>query len=140
MENMGLSPVSARVYIYLLLNPQHEATFEEFTAYFKVSKSAVSNALKFLMTVDMVSAKTKGGQRKRYFSADFSKITTLDTAIVRYRQLSDMLEDIQALNRKKDTFSKELQRLNLFLKFMIEEYPKMIERWEKASVYADKTG
>lgn len=137
---MGLSPVSARIYIYLLLSPQHEVTFEEFTGYFKVSKSAVSNALKYLMTMDMVSAKTKDGQRRRYFSADFSKITKLDTAITRYRQLSDMLEDIRGLNKKRDTFSKELQQLNFFLKFMIEEYPKMIERWEKTVARAGKSG
>lgn len=74
LEKKNFSPVAARIILYLLIHPENEATFEELNNYYKVSKSAISNALKMLENSMLIESKTKEGARKRYFSPTFEKM------------------------------------------------------------------
>jgi predicted transcriptional regulator len=131
MENLGLTPVAARVYIYLLFCPGHEAAFEELVTYFSVSKSAVSNALKYLLSIHMVEAKTKGGQRKRYFTVNLEKMISLQLATTRLEMMFTMLNDIRIARKRNDGFAAELQDTANFFKLLAAEYPILLEKWKR---------
>lgn len=127
-ERQGFSPVAARLMIYLFLHPEAEATFDEMVQYFKVSKSAVSNALKVLSAMEVVSEKTKGGSRKRYFKVTLERLFAPASVIKQYRETRQIFEDIGKLRKKKDALATELQTVAEFLKVMEAEYPKMYNK------------
>lgn len=131
-EKQGFSPVASRVMIYLFLHPEGEATFDEIVQYFGVSKSAVSNALKVLLAMEIVSEKTKSGARKRYFQVTLERLFAPDYVIRSYRDNRLIFEDIMRLRKKKDSISEGLQLISGFIKELEKEYPKLYERVVKA--------
>lgn len=131
MEKMGLTPVAARVYVYLLFGAGPGATFDELVTYFKVSKSAVSNALKTLETTGMADSKTFGGQRKRYFFINFKNTFNEEFMAARFRIVSDMLEDIKSTRNIDDAFAKELEEASLLYRMLLVEIPIILERWKR---------
>ena len=126
-ERQGFSPVASRVMIYLFLHPDGEATFEEVVQYFGVSKSAVSNALKILLAMDIVTEKTKSGARKRYFKVTLDRFFTPAAVVKGYKECRLIFEDILKLRKKKDAMSEELQLMTDFIKLLEKEYPRMYE-------------
>lgn len=131
MEQMGLSPVAARVYVYLLYNTKEKGTaFDDLVTYFKVSKSAISNALKLLQQSGMVSYKTYGGNRKRYFYIDLSTFIDKQFMTDRITTFLNLLEDASKARGKDDEQSKRLKDLALYYKMTLAEVPIIIERWK----------
>ncbi len=131
MEKMGLSPVAARVFIYLLLSPDHGATFEDLVDYFKVSKSAVSGALKMLTNTNMADSKTVGGQRKRYFNVTFNFMLDESLITSKFKMMYFMLDDIRVSRGIKDDFSQRLEDISMLYKMLLAEVPIIVERWKK---------
>lgn len=131
MENMGLSPVAARIFIYLLLSEQHQATFEQMVGYFGVSKSAVSNALKMLEAALMVEAKTIGGQRKRYFSISMHNMFSEAALSQKIKEFYTILDDIRSMRKVDDDFNAELEDISELYKMMLFEIPLILERWKR---------
>lgn len=131
MESMGLTPVAARIYIYLMLSEEHQATFEQMVDYFGVSKSAVSNALKMLESVKMVDAKTIGGQRKRYFSVNMKAMFSEEYLSTRIKAFYNILDDIRNTRKADDDFSGELEDISALYKMMLFEIPLILERWKR---------
>ncbi|MET3877202.1 hypothetical protein [Chitinophaga sp. OAE865] len=131
MESMGLTPVAARIYIYLMLSEEHQATFEQMVDYFRVSKSAVSNALKMLESVKMVDAKTIGGQRKRYFSVNMKSMFSEEYLSTRIKQFYNILDDIRTIRKADDDFNGELEDISGLYKMMLFEIPLILERWKR---------
>ncbi|WP_051350366.1 GbsR/MarR family transcriptional regulator [Dyadobacter alkalitolerans] len=138
MEGMGLSPVAARVFVYLLFSHQDQATFDDMVSYFKVSKSAISNALKFLMAVNMIESKTIGGQRRRYFHVNFKKMLDQQEMTSRFKSYSAMLDDIASSRGQDDEFAKELANASSLYKMMIVEFPIILERWKQLNIHNRK--
>ncbi|MFC4873469.1 GbsR/MarR family transcriptional regulator [Negadavirga shengliensis] len=138
MEKMGLSPVAARTYVYILYTRDPGATFEDLVRFFQVSKSAISNALKYLESVNMIDSKTIGGQRKRYFYASFDKMLNKEVMINRFKLMSDMLHDIKYDRQDDDVTAQQLENASLLYKMLIIELPIVLERW-KRTIELDKT-
>lgn len=131
MERMGLTPVAARVFVYLLFSEEHQATFEQMVTYFRVSKSAVSNALKMLESVKMVGSRTVGGQRKRYFYVSLRSLFGEDYITARIKQFITLLDGIRVERNVKDDFSQELADVASLYKMMLFEIPLILERWRR---------
>lgn len=131
MEGLGLTPVAARTYIYLLLCEGHEATFEQIVEYFRVSKSAVSNAIKMLESARMISSKTMGGQRKRYFSPNVTSMFNEDTLTARIKMFFEILDEIRSMRQTDDELNQELGDVSLLYKMMLVELPLILERWKR---------
>ncbi len=66
-EKFGLTPMQGRIIAYFTVSDPPEKTFEELVAYFKASKSSVSNSLNFLLQNKLIDYKTIPSDRKRYF-------------------------------------------------------------------------
>lgn len=131
MEAMGLTPVAARVFVYLMLSEQHQATFEQMVEYFGVSKSAVSNALKMLEAVKMIDAKTIGGQRKRYFSISIKTMFSEDYLSKKIKEFYTILDDVRSIRQADDDFNDELEEISALYKMMLFEIPLILERWKR---------
>ncbi|WP_460972891.1 GbsR/MarR family transcriptional regulator [Spirosoma migulaei] len=139
MESMGLTPVAARIFVYLLFSQLEQATFEALISYFSVSKSAVSVALKMLSSVNMVDSKTVGGQRKRYFRVNFEKMLDQQEMTARFQIYSTMLDDVRKSRSRDDEFANELLNVSSFYKMMIVEFPIIFERWKRLTTLDNQT-
>ncbi len=130
-EQQGFPPVAARILIYLLLCAEGEATFEELVEYFGVSKSAVSNALKLLKLMEIITERTKSGARRRYFSAKISHLFSPEKIAKHYHDLRVMLEDIYQARDHQDRFSQEMEEIVSIIKVLEVEYPALYKRIKK---------
>lgn len=131
LEHMGLTPVAARVFVYLLLQGSEGAVFEDLVDYFKVSKSAVSNALKMLTTSGMAGFRTVGGKRRRFFYVNMRSLFNEKEMISRYQQFFGILEDVRKARDVQDQFDKELGEIAVLYKMLLIEFPIILERWKR---------
>jgi DNA-binding transcriptional regulator GbsR (MarR family) len=131
MEKMGYTPVAARVFVYLMLCKEEDSTFEALVDYFRVSKSAVSNALKMLEATQAIASKTVGGSRKRYFKVSFDLWVNKDSLTEKFKIISDMFDEVYQLRNSDDETSLKIKHISLFYKMMIFEFPIISERWKK---------
>jgi DNA-binding transcriptional regulator GbsR (MarR family) len=131
MEHMGLTPVASRVFVYLLLCGGQGALFEDLVGYFKVSKSAVSNALKMLTTSGMVGSKTIGGQRRRFFYVQMRSLFNEKEMTERYKQFFTILDDVRMARNIKDKFDQELDDVAVLYKMLLVEFPIILDRWKR---------
>lgn len=127
MEKLGTSPAASRVLIYLMFC--ESGTFEDMVDYFKLSKSAVSNALKYLSSVGLVDFKTVGGKRKRYFYVDVYNWISEIYLSRRFKLFSELVDDISLVKKKEGNFRKDLDDISVFYKLLLVEMPIIIERW-----------
>ena len=131
LEHMGLTPVAARVFTYLLLTGKEGAVFEDLVGYFKVSKSAVSNALKMLTASGMASFRTVGGKRRRFFFVNMRSLFNEKEMTLRYQQFFSILDDVRKARGVQDQFDKELGEIAILYKMLLVEFPIILERWKR---------
>lgn len=130
MEQMGLTPVASRVYAYLLFSGGEGITFEELLDYFKVSKSAISNAIKLLDTSGMIISKTRGGQRKRFFYPDMKLFFSEELVSSRMNTFLKVVTDMQKERGKDDQFNTELKNIAILYKMMLDGLVVIIQKWK----------
>ncbi|MCU7694206.1 GbsR/MarR family transcriptional regulator [Haoranjiania flava] len=130
-EQMGLSPVSSRVLAYIMYAPHYSATFEDLTDYFNVSKSAISNAIKYLTLVQMVGSRTKGGQRKRYFGMELTHLFESSDIVKKYKLLNTMTLQVLKERKENDELKTELKNLTIFFDMLIKEFPLLVKKWKE---------
>lgn len=131
-EKTGFSPASARILALLLISDNTELTFDQIRSTLNLSKSATSNGLKFLLQAKQIEYITKMGDRKRYFrSLIMSWKDKMKESIQGSFYLNQLLKEILA-SRTKSTieFNQSLQEVILFMDYMEEELPKLIDVWE----------
>lgn len=132
-EQMGLSPAAARVNALLTVSDIAELSFDEIKDALGLSKSATSNAINYLLSLDRIGYKTKPGDRKRYF---YSKLDQWKTSfrkdMLGLNHYRDMLSEI-ITHRSKDTimFNEQLEELNEFMDYFIRESINLIDNWKK---------
>jgi len=132
-EQMGLSPAVSRVNALLTISDTVELTFDEVRETLGLSKSATSNALNGLLTMDRIGYKTKPGDRKRYF---YSKMGQWKNAFRKDMQGLDHYNAIvkEILNsRTPETkeFNNQLKELTKFIEYFQKESIKIIDNWNK---------
>ena len=91
-------PLTAKLQAYMVLESSEEGfTFEELLEVFNVSKSSLSNSIKYLLSMNHIEYINKINSRKRYFRLNFNYLTEkLDF-------LFEMIsQDIVFTNRIKD--------------------------------------
>jgi len=132
-ENMGLNPAAARVNALLTVSNKTDLSFDEIRETLGLSKSAVSNAINSLLTIEHIGYKTKMGERKRFF---FSKLgqwkTKFRKDIAGLENYNGVVKEILA-NRSQENpeFNQRMSELTDFMDYFMEESIKIIDNWEK---------
>lgn len=132
-ENMGLNPAAARINALLTVSDETELSFDEIQDTLSLSKSAVSNALNNLLSLELIGYKTKMGKRKRFF---FSKLgqwrTRLRKNVIGLEEYNRVMKEILELQSKKDPeFNEKMKELTEFMDYYIEESIKLIDDWKR---------
>ena len=101
----NLAPLSARIYIIMILSPNDGHTFDEIIEITQASKSSVSTQLNLLLQTKKVEYFTKSGDRKRYFRASRTYLkNTLNDEMNRTKEEIRVVDKIQEFN---STYNKE---------------------------------
>jgi len=132
-EQLGTAPAPARVNALLTVSDTPELTFDEIREALQLSKSATSNAINGLLTLNQVGYITKPGDRKRYFYSKLNEWkSTLKKSMLGLNAYKDIIKEIHE-NRTEDTqeFNEQLAELAEFVDYYISEGIAIIDRWEK---------
>jgi DNA-binding transcriptional regulator GbsR (MarR family) len=131
-EQGGMQPAAARILALLLVSDKTELTFEEIYETLKISKSATSNALNFLLSTDRVEYITNPGERRRYFRC---KLKSLKDGVQKslagmeaYNTLLKKVLDQRPVGTRE--FNTNLEETTQFLDFLKEELPVLFQKWE----------
>ena len=122
-EKDGIQPVAARILGLLMVTDKEAYTFDEIVTEMKISKGAVSTALKNLELRGRIEYMTYPGDRKRYYriiSRDIQSI--IGEAEKRIRQHADILDQIIGLKTDQDSKRAQLLKsISTGLKFFLEK-------------------
>lgn len=130
-ERDGLPPAVARIMGMMLVADETEHTFEEIQAELSLSKSAVSNALNFLLTTRWIDYSTRPGDRRRYFhSALHQWPNHLSVKLKSILEIKAILgEVLEQRPASTEEFNRHFAELIEFMGFMHQEIPLLIEKW-----------
>lgn len=133
-EQRGLTPMHGRVFAYLLLAEPPYKDFYEIQEFLKASKSAISNAIKFLMDRNLVKYITFSGDRRRYFQANIEGwLEQTAKEIGQATVLKDLIvETLEARKKSKHLdFNEELENMVDFHNELTEVLNDFIANWRK---------
>lgn len=130
-EKDGLPPVCGRIVNYLFLKPDCEATFDELTEYFDVSKSAVSNGLKILENNGVVHSRTKNGQRKRYFYITANVEDIIQNVNEKLTKSEAFLSEVIATRKSDNEMDKKLCEMKRFVEQIIKRLPVFLQKFKQ---------
>lgn len=131
IEKLGFSPVSSRILIYLFSKGIDGAEFDEIVNDLNVSKSAVSNSLKVMEMMKLISYKTINTSGKRKFFIFYNEFITGADMVEKHQSIIELLEDIVQFREVNDETSENIQKLILLHKMLLEELPKIFDKWKK---------
>jgi len=132
-EKQGLTPIHGRVFAFLLLAEPPHKDFYEIQEFLKASKSAVSNAIKFLMNTGLVEYITFSGDRRRYFRVNTQGWMELTKKKMQNATtLKDILSDVlnARANSKHLAFNEELEKMLEFNRELGGLMERFIEKWD----------
>ena len=137
-EKSGISPVSGRVFAFLLLSEPPYQDFYSIQDFVKASKSSISNALNYLIGQGNVDYITFAGDRKRYFRVNSESWLNKfkSTFSDQLAPFGILLERI--LEQRKDPeyaeFNDGLREILSLLNFIVAEFPMLVKKWEDSRV------
>jgi DNA-binding transcriptional regulator GbsR (MarR family) len=131
-EREGLSPAAARILGMFLVADDTEHTFEEIQSELGLSKSAVSNALNFLLQARSIEYITRPGDRRRYFrSALHHWPDHLSIVFKSKLEIMHILQEVLAQrSQETEEFNHHFAELLDFMRFINREIPLLIDKWK----------
>jgi len=132
-ERVGLTRMEGRVIGWLLIcEPAHQSMGDLVTA-LNASKSSISVALRTLVTLYLIQQVSIPGERREYYKASSDMWNRSFRA--RIHQLTELRQLAErGIQLLADEPAEERRRLELMRDhnaFMEEEFPKLLDRWEK---------
>lgn len=128
----GMQPAAARILALLIVADEESFSFDEIREAQKLSKSATSNGINYLLSLKKIDYYTKPGDRKRYFKwSPSNTIVHFKEGIQKVLGLSVLFEE--TFQHKKNTTSfnsQKLEELTDLMNFLHEEMPTIYEKWE----------
>ncbi len=132
-ENHHMAPAPARIAALLLVVPEAELPFEDISRLLNLSKSATSNAINLLLTINRLEYITKPGERRRYFRLKLMNWKEdLYKSLAGITAMSAIYKEVLAQRPKGPAeFNRNVAELASFLEFMAKELPALHRKWEQ---------
>ena len=129
----GVPRMPARVFVALLVSDDGRRTAAELAEMLKVSPAAVSNAVRYLQQVRLVTRERNPGERRdhyRVYSGDtwYEVIMRRDEMLMRWQE--DLRAGIEAVGADTPA-GKRLEETRRFYEFVHAEMPLLLEKWRK---------
>ncbi|GAU66422.1 hypothetical protein SSP35_03_00700 [Streptomyces sp. NBRC 110611] len=126
----GMARMPARVFACLLSSDSGVLTSAELGERLRISPAAVSGAIRYLSQVDMVSREREPGSRRDRYRVHSDQwceaLTRREMVISRWE--STLREGVESLG-KDSPAGRRLNETVVFLEFLQEELPALLDRW-----------
>lgn len=134
MQRNGLPPAAGRIEALLLVSDQYELTFDELRETLNLSKSATSNAINILLTMERIEYVTRPGERKRYF---VNKIANWKENLQsKFKETETMRELMKEVLKQRTPetaeFNRSLEDFISLFDYLHKEIPALFKKWEAA--------
>ena len=132
----GMQPAAARILALLIVADSESYSFDQIRESLNLSKSATSNGINFLLSVNKIEYFTKGGERKRYFKwSPSNTIHHFKEGIEKILGLRILFEETLQHKKNKDSFNANmLEELTDLMNFLHCEMPAVYKKWEAGRI------
>ncbi|WP_026463826.1 GbsR/MarR family transcriptional regulator [Adhaeribacter aquaticus] len=132
IEHEGLQPVAARIIGLLYVSDKPELTFDEITAFLRISKSATSNGVNLLLQTERIEYITFSGDRRRYFRLKISDWRNAFTRrIESMTKFNVVLREVLEIRTKETPeYNKNIEEVIDFMDYVSEQMPILFREWE----------
>lgn len=129
----GVPRMPARVFCGLLVADEGRRTAAELADTLKVSPAAVSNAVRYLTQVGLVTREREPGERRDHYRIPggdtwYEVTVRRDAMLVRWQE--DLREGIEATGADTPA-GRRLEETRRFYEFIHGEMPRLLERWRE---------
>ena len=133
-ERRGMSPIPGRILGLFVVSDKDAYTFDEIKEILKISKSATSSALNFLVSTDRIEYTTLPGDRKRYFKwSPFKALENIERETNNLFSIAEMFRRAYELkNNKQSESANNLLMVMDFFNYMIMELPNLYNKWKRS--------
>lgn len=132
-EKEGMPPAPSRVLALLMVSPEIELTFDQIREVLHLSKSATSNAINMLLSMNRIDYITHSGDRKRYFKNRIGNWrANVKGSLEKITNSADLLEEI--LEHRPETtpvFNQDLKDIISFMRYLNRQLPTLYKNWEE---------
>jgi len=132
LTEAGIPRMPARVFVVLLVSDDGRRTAAELAEMLKVSPAAVSNAVRYLQQVRLAVREREPGERRDHYrlynDTWYEAVTQRDEMLRRWQE--DMRGGIEAVGADTPA-GRRLEETRRFYAFLLDEMPRLMERWRK---------
>ncbi len=130
-EKLGLTRMAGRVFGYLVVSEEDQASFDQIREVLQASKGSISGTMKQLLNAGMVEAVSLPGDRKTYYRPSKMKISDiLKHRMSQFDDFARILSRGEELKTKKDDVSEWLIEASTFYLWVGEKLDEIIDKWE----------
>ena len=140
-EKLGLTRMSGRILGYLMVSDKEMVSFDEITRVLQASKSSISTNIKTLVNIGFIRPVSKPGDRKTYYmlAPEIDWKSYYDQKLINIRYMNELFERALRLRvDKDDKTSLWIKNAKDFYAWLIEELPKLMDRWQEEQKMQNK--
>lgn len=131
-ERLGLSRTASRAIGWLLISADGSADAPELCAELGVAKSSMSVSLRQLEHAGLVERyRPPRARRDRYRLADDVFGRAFRIKLADFEQLHELVDRGRSIVGGETVAGRRLRRMADMYAFMAEEFPKLLDRWER---------
>lgn len=131
-EKLGMTRMAGRVFGYLIVTEEEQASFDQIRKALQASKGSISGTMKQLLQIGMVEAVSLPGDRKTYYRLSKMKIgDILRSRMSQFNAFADILSKGESLKSEKDDISDWLIEASTFYRWVGGQIDEIINKWEE---------
>ncbi|HEX2152467.1 MAG TPA: MarR family transcriptional regulator [Acidimicrobiia bacterium] len=133
MEEAGLPRMAARVFAYVLAEDSDHYTAAELAEGLRVSRAAISGAVRVLVQTGMLTRQRRPGSRVDEYRIDDDDVWAAinDQRVPYLYRWADAIAEGVDLVGRDTRGGRRLRQSQAYFLFMAEELPKLVERWHR---------
>ena len=132
MDVAGFPRMPARLLMALLVSPSGELTADQLSAALNVSSAAVSNAIRYLRSVQLVRVGSLPGTRRRLYSLPDKWFTLTLTRRSMYAELADLARRRPSSIGPETGAGRRIEEAASFYAFLDRRFPELLDEWNAA--------
>jgi DNA-binding transcriptional regulator GbsR (MarR family) len=132
LADVGFPRMAARIFVTVLACDSGRMTAAELAESLQISPAAVSGAVRYLGSIDLIRREREPGSRRDFYRVQddlwYEAITRRDQVLTRWK--GSLREGVEVLGDRTPAGLRMAETL-AFFEFTHEEMPLMMERWHK---------
>ena len=131
LDAAGFPRMPARALMALLTSPTGEFTADQLSEVLDVSPAAISGAIRYLQSVQVLRVGSLPGTRRRKYALAPNWYTATLTRLSLYGELSDLAQHRPSSIGPGTPADSRVQEMADFYGFLNRKFPELLSEWEK---------